>query len=79
MEKIDTKLDDRSVTRVKLSPDFDAKGHFQDADLNSLIDSGTYLLTGTTTNIPVGFNGSLLLTVQKWTMDPSDSIVAAKP
>ena len=64
-KKIDTKLDDGSVTRVKLSPDFDAKGHVQNANLNNLIDSGTYLLTGTTANIPVGFNGSLLLTVQK--------------
>ena len=64
-EWVSSEIKNSSISRSKLSSDFDSKGHFQDVDLNSLIDSGTYLLTGTTTNIPVGFNGSLLLTVQK--------------
>ena len=64
-EWVSSEIKNSSISRSKLSSDFDSKGHFQDVDLNSLIDSGTYLLTGTTTNIPAGFNGSLLLTVQK--------------
>ncbi|NTR93128.1 BppU family phage baseplate upper protein [Enterococcus faecium] len=64
-EWVSSEIKNSSISRSKLSSDFDSKGNFQDVDLNSLIDSGTYLLTGTTANIPVGFSGSLLLTVQK--------------
>lgn len=64
-EWVSSEIKNSSISRSKLSSDFDSKGNFQDVDLNSLIDSGTYLLIGNTSNGPVGFNGSLLLTVQK--------------
>lgn len=64
-EWVSSEIKNSSISRSKLSSDFDSKGNFQDVDLNSLIESGTYLLIGNTSNGPVGFNGSLLLTVQK--------------
>lgn len=64
-KKLNSNLSIKSISRQYLNSDFDSNGNIKDGDINELKESGTYLLTGTSINSPIGFDGSSLLTVQK--------------
>ena len=57
------KLIDGTITRAKLKSNYDALGDFTDADLTTLVDSGTYLLLGNHQNAPDGFTDTARLIV----------------
>ena len=57
------KLIDGTITRAKLKSGYDTLGDFTDADLSTLVDSGTYLLLGNHQNAPDDFTGTARLIV----------------
>lgn len=54
---------DNSVSRVKLTTDYDSNGSVTAPDLNTLLSAGNYLSIGSATNAPEAINGNAIVRV----------------